>query len=149
MGLTTTWAPVAVVPGTTVDPVNVWFGVGAVIVTGTVAGGACRTYRFAVMSGRSVIRPAARSMIRRTSWAWAQVSGAAEPAGWPSANPLEAVVGSVPKGSAGTSGSSQACSGTSPTPDADRSRNDSWVPASAVSPCASAVSARSPDSTGQ
>ena len=38
----------------------------------------------------------------------------------PFRNPIEAMVGSVPKGEAARSGSSQSCSGISPTPDAKR-----------------------------
>ena len=52
----------------------------------------------------------------RTCWACAQVSGEAEPAAPPFSNPMDAVSGLVPKGDAGRSGFSQACSGTSPMP---------------------------------
>ena len=44
------------------------------------------------------------SAISRSSWACAQVSGAAEPSGWPSVKPIDAVAGSEPYGEAGTSG---------------------------------------------
>ncbi len=62
-------------------------------------------------------------MISRSSWACAQVSGEAEPAGWPSTKPIDAVVGSLPYGDAGRSGSSHTCSGTSPSPEAEPSMN--------------------------
>ena len=100
------------------------------------------------MSGRSPIRPLPRLLISRSSCAWAQVSGDAEPAACPSWKPIDAVVGSVPNASAARSGSSQACSGTRPTPDAERSMNASCARASEVLPIASADSARSPESTG-
>ena len=32
----------------------------------------------------------------RSSWAWAQVSGEADPAALPSVNPIDAVAGSLP-----------------------------------------------------
>src|SRR4051794_2933031 len=112
--LTSTVAPGGAVPLTVVAPATAWFATGAVIVTSAFAGGAWSTYRrvgvlgraafapggvigpsaFAggawstyrrvVMSGRSTIRPVERFTISRSSWACAQVSGAAEPAGWPS-----------------------------------------------------------------
>src|SRR5215831_9370638 len=71
----------------------------------------------AVIDGCSRARPAPRSRMSRSSCAWAQDSGAAEPAGLPSANPIDAVVGSLPYGEAARSGFSQACSGTRPVPD--------------------------------
>ena len=84
----------------------------------------------------------------RTCWACAQVSGEAEPAAPPFSNPMDAVVGSVPNGEAGRSGSSQACSGTSPMPDANRCMPSSSSAAVAASPVCRCCSARSPLSTG-
>ena len=52
------------------------------------------------MSGVSRFRPALRSSASRAYDACAQVSGLAEPAGWPSTKPIEAVAGSVPNGDA-------------------------------------------------
>ena len=49
--------------------------------------------------------------------ACAQVSGLAEPAGWPCSKPIEAVVGSVPNGDAASAGSSHTCSGSRPWPE--------------------------------
>ena len=69
------------------------------------------------MAGVSTLRPVPSEAISRSSCAWAQVSGDADPAAWPSVNPMDAVAGSLPYGEAARSGSSQACSGTSPTPD--------------------------------
>ena len=68
------------------------------------AGGAAAVYRWATIAGCSSSRPAARSEISRSSWAWAQVSGAAEPSGWPLMKPIDAVAGSAPYGDAATSG---------------------------------------------
>ena len=100
------------------------------------------------MSGRSTTWPALKLAISRSCWAWAQVSGEAEPAAWPLRKPIEATVGSVPYGSAARVGSSQACSGTRPTPEAEFSMKCSCDRAIEPSPWAKAVSARSPDSTG-
>ena len=49
------------------------------------------------MSGVSRLRPALRPSASRAYCACAQVSGLAEPAGWPVANPIEAIVGSRPE----------------------------------------------------
>src|SRR5580693_3903532 len=86
--------------------------------------------------------------ISRSSWACAQVSGDAEPAAWPSVKPIDAVVGSLPYGEGGRSGSSQACSGTRPTPEEKLSIAFSSPAAAELCPAAMSVSARSPDSTG-
>src|SRR6478672_2699258 len=69
------------------------------------------------MPGWSPSDPLPRSVTSRRYWAWAQISGDAEPAGLPFANPMDAVAGSEPYGDAATAGSSQACSGTIPSPD--------------------------------
>src|SRR2546429_4809557 len=69
------------------------------------------------MAGVSTLRPVPSEAMSRSSWAWAQVSGDAEPAALPLVKPIEAVDGSLPYGEAARSGSSQACSGTSPTPE--------------------------------
>ena len=84
----------------------------------------------------------------RSSWAWAQVSGEADPAALPSVNPIDAVAGSLPYGDAARSGSSQACSGTSPTPEEKLIIAFSRLAAPALCPAAMSLSARSPDSTG-
>ena len=121
---------------------------GAVIAMGTLAGGAWFTYRSAVIDGCSRARPAPRSRMSRSSCAWAQDSGAAEPAGLPSTNPIDAVVGSLPYGEAARSGFSQACSGTRPTPDEKFIIAMSSPAAPLVFPEPMSDSARSPDSTG-
>src|SRR4051794_17152414 len=54
------------------------------------------TYRSRTTPGCSRLRPAPRSAVSRTSEAAPQVSGAAEPAAWPSVKPIDAVVGSLP-----------------------------------------------------
>src|SRR5215469_1421369 len=87
-------------------------------------------------------------MISRNSWAWAQVSGEADPAALPSVKPLEAVVGSLPNGEAVKAGFSQACSGTRPTPDEKLIMARSRDSASLVCPSARSDSARSPDRFG-
>ena len=69
------------------------------------------------MAGWSPSDPLPRSVTSRRYWAWAQISGDAEPAGLPFVNPMDAVAGSEPYGDAATAGSSQACSGTIPSPD--------------------------------
>src|SRR5215831_12580646 len=115
---TTTFAPGVVVPVTVTEEDSMSApDAGAVIEMGTSAGGAWFTYRSAVIDGCSRARPAPRSRMSRSSCAWAQDSGAAEPAGLPSTNPIDAVVGSLPYGEAARSGFSQACSGTRPVPD--------------------------------
>jgi hypothetical protein len=78
---TTTFAPGTVVPVTAVVAVVTAVPeAGAVSVTLIAPGGACVTYRFVVTSGVSSARPAPMSRMSRSSWAWAQVSGDAEPA---------------------------------------------------------------------
>ena len=61
--------------------------------------------------------PLPRSVTSRRYCAWAQISGEAEPAGLPFVKPMDAVAGSEPYGDAATAGSSQACSGTIPSPE--------------------------------
>ena len=120
-----TVAPAAVVPVTvvvaasTVAPGRVVFagtlppatGTGAVTCSGATAGGVLRpaeraaeVYRSATMDGCSTSDPAARSAISRSSWACAQVSGAADPSAAPLVKPMDAVAGSDPYGEAGRSG---------------------------------------------
>jgi hypothetical protein len=80
---------------------------GAVTLSGAAAGplpDAESAYRAATIDGCSCRLPDAISAIRRSSCACAQVSGAADPSGWPSTNPIDAVVGSDPYGDAGTPG---------------------------------------------
>src|SRR6266566_209942 len=138
----------AVVATVADDPSIVVPPAGAVTVMGTAAGGACRTYLSAVILGCSRIRPVPMSRMSRSSCACAQDSGAADPAGLPSAKPMEATVGSVPKGDGARAGFSQACSGTRPTPD----EKPVMALSSPAAPPGSALPrsdyARSPDSTG-
>ena len=124
-GSTTTRAPGAVVPVTCV----VALGDGRAVGRG---GDGQRGLRraasvdVAVAHDRGLLeRPARRrgDRVSRTSWACAQVSGAAEPAGCAVAKPIDAVAGSVPYGDAARSGFSQACSGTRPTPEAKPSHD--------------------------
>src|ERR1035437_5476467 len=61
---------------------------------------------------------------------------------------MDAVAGSVPYGEAARFGSSQACSGTSPTPDEKLIIDWSRDCAPLVFPAARSDSARSPDRTG-
>src|SRR6185312_17496866 len=123
-------------------------GAGPVRETGALPGGAWFTYRSAVTAGCSSARPAPMSSISRSSWACAQVSGDADPAALPSVKPIDAVAGSLPNGEAARSGFSQACSGTSPTPE-EKFRIALSSPAAAgPCPAARSLSARSPDSTG-
>src|ERR1044071_4135346 len=100
------------------------------------------------MAGVSTLAPVPSDMISRHSCACAQVSGDADPVALPSVKPMDAVAGSLPYGEAGRSGSSQACSGTSPTPESKFSMavSSAWAPA--VLPAAMSDSARSPESTG-
>src|SRR6516164_2706200 len=100
------------------------------------------------MAGVSTLRPVPSEAMSRTSWAWAQVSGDAEPAALPSVNPMDAVAGSLPYGEAGRSGFSQACSGTSPTPDEKLIIALSRACALPADPAARSDSARSPDRLG-
>src|SRR6516165_1582757 len=100
------------------------------------------------MSGVSTLRPAPRDTISRTSCAWAQVSGDADPAAWPSVNPMDAVAGSLPNGEAARSGFSQAGSGTSPTREEKLIIACSRDPAPLTAPSARSDSARSPDRFG-
>src|SRR5215831_13984487 len=100
------------------------------------------------MAGVSTLWPVPREAISRSSCAWAQVSGDADPAAWPSVNPMDAVAGSLPYGEAGTSGFSQACSGTSPTPDEKLIIAWSRDPVPPASPPARSDWARSPDRFG-
>ena len=58
------------------------------------------------MAGVSTLRPVPSEAMSRSSCAWAQVSGDAEPAALPLVKPIEAVAGSLPYGEAGRSGSS-------------------------------------------
>ena len=89
------------------------------------------------------------SSISRTNRAADHVSAAAEPAGSPLAKPIDAFVGSVPNGERGRSGSSHACSGISPTPDAMAAIACARLTAAAVLPWPSSHCPRSPASTGQ
>ena len=77
------------------------------------------------------------------------MSGDAEPAGLPFTNPIDAVVGSVPKGDAARSGSSQSCSGMMPTPEEKLAMASSSAMAVALSPVWIDCSPRSADRTGQ
>src|SRR3984957_6897435 len=61
-----------------------------------------------VAAGVSTVRPVPSPRMSRSSWAWAQVSGEADPAALPSVNPIDAVAGSLPEGGAGRCGSPQA-----------------------------------------
>ena len=63
-------------------------------------------------------------------------------------NPIEAVAGSLPNGEAARSGSSQACSGTSPTPEEKLTIAWSRACAPPADPAARSDSARSPDRFG-
>src|SRR5215469_14534736 len=100
------------------------------------------------MAGVSTLWPVPSEAMSRTSCACAQVSGDAEPAALPSVNPIEAVAGSLPYGEAGRSGFSQACSGTSPTPEEKLIIAWSRVRAPEADPAARSDSARSPDRFG-
>src|ERR1700758_4958782 len=100
------------------------------------------------MAGVSTLRPVPREAISRSSWAWAQLSGDADPAALPSVNPMDAVAGSLPYGEAARLGSSQACSGTSPTPDEKLIIAWSRDCALLVCPSDRSDSARSPDRFG-
>ena len=92
-----TRAPGAVVPVTVVDvAASVLPLTGAVMFTVSAPGGPCATYRRVVNCGVSGVWPVASARISRSSWAWAQVSGDAEPAALPSVKPMEAVAGSLP-----------------------------------------------------
>ena len=99
-------------------------------------------------AGVSTLWPVPSEAISRSSWAWAQLSGDADPAALPSVNPMDAVAGSLPYGEAGRSGSSHACSGTSPTPDEKLIIAWSRDSAPLAFPSARSDSARSPDRTG-
>src|SRR5262249_54526031 len=94
---TVTDAPAVVLPVTVVDvTASVLPLAGAVIVTVSAPGPPWVRYRAVVTAGVSTLRPAASDRISRTSWAWAQVSGDADPAAWPLTNPMEAVAGLLP-----------------------------------------------------
>src|SRR5579872_2826883 len=97
-----TFAPGAVVPLTVVVAEGVIeFGAGELIVSGTTVGGPDVTYRLRVIAGWSSTLPDWRSRTSRKYWAWAQISGVAEPAALPLVKPIEAVVGLDPYGEAG------------------------------------------------
>src|SRR6266566_5579226 len=100
------------------------------------------------MAGVSTLRPMPSEAMSRSSCAWAQVSGDAEPVALPSVNPIEAVAGSLPYGEAARFGSSQACSGTSPTPEEKLIIDCSRDAAPLADPAARSDSARSPDRFG-
>jgi hypothetical protein len=146
---TTTLAPGTVLPVTVTEASRTAVsGVGPVSVTGALPGGAWFTYRSAVTAGCSSARPAPMSSISRSSCAWAQVSGDADPAALPSLKPIDATVGSVPNGDASRSGFSHACSGTRPTPEENWAIASSSRLAAGRARPATSDSARSPDSTG-
>ncbi len=112
-------APGLAVPTTiTGDPETALRSAGAVTLSAASAGGGFVTYRPATTLGVSTGLPAPTPATSRTNWAEDHVSGAADPAGPPLLNPIEATVGSVPNGEAARSGSSQFCSGIKSTPDA-------------------------------
>ena len=161
--LTVAWVRVVIRPGswlartssvTLGAAVEVAAGVAAapgavtLMVSGTAAGGALLTYRARVMAGWSSRCPVSRSSTSLMYWAWAQISGAAEPAALPLVNPIEAVRGSLPYEEAGTSGSSHACSGTRPRPDDICRRVAARLAAPETSPVCRSCSARSPSSSG-
>ena len=100
------------------------------------------------MPGWSPSDPLPRSVTSRRYWAWAQISGDAEPAGLPLVNPMDAVAGSEPNGDAATAGSSQACSGTIPSPDVMDCMACSSDPAAPAEPVCRSCSARSPSRIG-
>src|SRR6185369_14535592 len=100
------------------------------------------------MAGVSTLRPVPSEAMSRSSCAWAQVSGDAEPAALPLVKPIEAVAGSLPYGEAGRSGSSHACSGTRPTPEEKLIIAWSSACAPLADPAARSDSARSPDRFG-
>ena len=77
------------------------------------------------------------------------VSGAAEPAAWPLTKPIEATVGSVPNGEAARFGSSHACSGIRPTPEAKPVKLGTSDAALGDAPEAMSYSPRSTESAGQ
>ena len=76
------------------------------------------------------------------------MSGDAEAAALPLVKPIEAVFGLLPNGEAGTSGSSQACSGTSPRPEDICCVATARLVAAVTSPLCRSCSARSPSSSG-
>ena len=142
-------APGLAVPITiTGDPETALRSAGAVTLSAASAGGGFVTYRSATTLGVSTGVPAPSPATSRTNWAADHVSGAAEPAGPPLRNPIEATVGSVPYGEAARSGSSQFCSGIRSTPEANLAMPSSSRAAVVASPTCSACSPRSPDSTG-
>src|SRR5450759_3507758 len=141
-------APGAAVPVTVTVPAAADWSAGAL----TVRVVPCCwwvTYRSTVWLGVSTLRRAVRSAISRTNEPAPQVSGAAEPAGFPLTNPIEATVGSVPKGEGATEAASQACSGTRPTPDDPAMIAVSRAPADEACPVERYCWARSSLSTGQ
>ncbi len=87
--------------------------------------------------------------ISRTNCAADQVSAAAEPAGSPLTNPIDAIVGSVPNGERGMSATSHVCSGIRPTPEPIAAIALARSRAAAVLPWPSSHCPRSPASTGQ
>src|ERR1700739_4912810 len=101
------------------------------------------------MPGWSPSDPLPRAVTSRTYWDCAQMSGgAAHPAGLPFVIPMDAVAGSEPYGDAATAGSSQACSGTIPSPDVMDCMVRSSDPAAPAEPVCRSCSARSPSRIG-
>ena len=87
-------------------------------------------------------------MVSRATVAWAQVSGLAEPTGLPLVKPIEAVVGSVPKGEGARLGFSHTCSGSRPWPEVMLRIAPSSDAAEDALPAVRSYSARSPLRTG-
>src|SRR3954468_4414579 len=98
--------PAGAVPVTFTVGVDTWAGASRVIAM--FPGGPWSTYRARTSAGCSTGWPAMRLCVSRTVWAWAQVSGDAEPTASPGSKPMDAVVGSVPD--LGRAGFSQICS---------------------------------------
>src|SRR5450631_456289 len=141
-------APGAALPVTVTVPVAADWSAGAVTVR-VVPRCWWVTYRATVWVGVSTLRRALRSATSRTNEPAPQVSGAADPAGFPLTNPIEATVGSVPKGEDATVAASQSCSGTRPTPDDPAIIALRRAPAAGACPVERYCWARSPLSTGQ
>ena len=96
------------------------------------------------------MRPASRSAASRTNDAADHVSGDAEPAGWPLAKPIEAIVGSVPYGDGAQVGGLPVLLGDQPDAGGERAHAvEQRGRAGARRRSASGCSPRSAESTGQ
>src|SRR3954468_9627091 len=144
---TMTELPGVVVPVTVTELPTRMLSAGAVT-DSAVWPWAWRMWGSPVERGGSRIEPAAVSSVRRTNWPADHVSAEAEPSGLPLRNPIDAIVGSVPKGDGARSGRSHTCSAMRPTPELMLRIASSRATAEPTAPRSISYWPRSPASTG-